>query len=290
MKKMFYEEKKSSRIILGVILSFIVGFLILVVGEFLMGLGFIGLFALGFPLIDSLELKLFSFTSIFLVTLFWAKVIEKSSYAALGLRKERALKDFFIGWLIGGALLTTCVIIMYLLEALNFTGFNLSINIVIRFLILMVLWSIQGSTEELLARGWMFSSISAKHSVYVGIIFSSLFFGLLHLGNDGLSIIPIIDLVLFGVMACLFMLKTNSLWMVCGIHAAWNCFQGNVFSFKVSGIDSGVAFIDVATKGNSLINGGAFGVEGSLVSVIVQVIVIGYLSYDLYQKGRLGVK
>ena len=290
MQKMFYEEKKSSRIILGVILSFIVGFLILLVGEFLMGLGFIGLFALGFPLIDSLELKLFSFTSILLVTLFWARVIEKSSYAALGLRKERALKDFFIGWLIGGALLTTCVIIMYLLGALNFNGFNLSINVVIRFLILMVLWSIQGSTEELLARGWMFSSISAKYSVYFGIIFSSLFFSLLHLGNNGLSIIPIIDLVLFGVMACLFMLKTNSLWMVCGIHAAWNCFQGNVFSFKVSGIDSGVAFIDIVTKGNSLINGGAFGVEGSLISVIVQVIVIIYLSYDLYQKGRLGVK
>ena len=290
MQKKFYEEKKSSRIILGVILSFIVGFLILLVGEFLMGLGFIGLFALGFPLIDSLELKLFSFTSILLVTLFWARVIEKSSYAALGLRKERALKDFFIGWLIGGALLTTCVIIMYLLGALNFNGFNLSINVVIRFLILMVLWSIQGSTEELLARGWMFSSISAKYSVYFGIIFSSLFFSLLHLGNNGLSIIPIIDLVLFGVMACLFMLKTNSLWMVCGIHAAWNCFQGNVFSFKVSGIDSGVAFIDIVTKGNSLINGGAFGVEGSLISVIVQVIVIIYLSYDLYQKGRLGVK
>ena len=215
MEKMFYEEKKSSRIILGVILSFIVGFLILLVGEFLMGLGFIGLFALGFPLIDSLELQLFSFVGILVATLFWARVIEKSPYQALGIRKERALKDFLKGWLIGGILLTSCVIIMYLFGALSFNGFNLSFNLVLRFLVLMVLWSIQGSTEELLARGWMFSSISAKYNVYVGIILSSLFFGLLHLGNDGLSLMPIIDLVLFGIMACLFMLKTNSLWMVC---------------------------------------------------------------------------
>ncbi|MFX3750250.1 CPBP family intramembrane glutamic endopeptidase, partial [Streptococcus suis] len=71
------------------------------------------------------------------------------------------------------------------------------------FIILILAWSIQGTTEEILTRGWMFSSLSARHNIPIGIIVSSLFFTFLHLGNNASSLIPILDLTLFAVLACL---------------------------------------------------------------------------------------
>lgn len=71
-----------------------------------------------------------------------------------------------------------------------------------------------------------------------------------------------------------------------GIHAAWNCFQGSVFSFYVSGIPIQESFIKVSTQGPDWLSGGKFGVEGSIFSVLVQSAVIAWLIYDLYIKNK----
>ncbi len=114
------------------------------------------------------------------------------------------------------------------LGAIEFTSIQFSTKLVGEFIILILAWSIQGTTEEILTRGWMFSSLSARHNIPIGIIVSSLFFTFLHLGNNAISLIPILDLTLFAVLACLIMLKTGNIWVIGGLHAAWNCFQGNV--------------------------------------------------------------
>lgn len=125
-------------------------------------------------------------------------------------------------------MLTTCTLIMWGLGAIEFTSIQFSTKLVGEFIILILAWSIQGTTEEILTRGWMFSSLSARHNIPIGIIVSSLFFTFLHLGNNAISLIPILDLTLFAVLACLIMLKTGNIWVIGGLHAAWNCFQGNV--------------------------------------------------------------
>ena len=171
---------------------------------------------------------------------------------------------------------------MALFGGVQLTGFHFSVANFLQFIPLLLAWSIQGHAEELLARGYLFSSLAAKHSIPLGILISSIFFCLIHLGNDGLSLIPILDLTLFGVLAALYYLKTGSIWGISGAHAAWNCFQGNVFGFPVSGTDAGPAFISVKQQGPDWLSGGAFGVEGSIISVTAQALVIAWLSYDLF--------
>lgn len=230
----------------------------------------------------TLSLELLAFAFISLAIILWARFVEKSPWLGLGIRKKGALKDFLLGWGIGAAMLTTCVLLMWGFGAIQVTSFQFSANLVGEFLILVLAWSIQGTTEELLTRGWMFSSLSAKHNIPVGILVSSLFFTFLHLGNDGLSLIPLLDLTLFAILACLVMLKTGNLWVISGIHAAWNCFQGNFFAFPVSGSQAGQAFISVNTAGPDWLSGGAFGVEGSIISLLIQAGIITWLVYELY--------
>lgn len=175
---------------------------------------------------------------------------------------------------------------MVLLGGVQITGFHFSSTNILQFIPLLLAWSIQGHAEEMLARGFLFSSVAAKHSIPVGIVVSSIFFSLIHLGNDGLTLIPILDLTLFGILAALYYLKTGSIWGISGAHAAWNCFQGNVFGFPVSGTDAGTAFISVKQQGPDWLSGGAFGVEGSLISVTAQALVIAWLSYDLFLRKK----
>ncbi|CYV41257.1 CPBP family intramembrane metalloprotease [Streptococcus suis] len=283
MKTAFISEKAKSRFNLNFILSPITALVLMAVAE---TVGYFAFMPLFFIFIDNafvtLSLELLAFAFISLAIILWARFVEKSPWLGLGIRKKGALKDFLLGWGIGAAMLTTCVLLMWGFGAIQVTSFQFSANLVGEFLILVLAWSIQGTAEELLTRGWMFSSLAAKHNIPVGILVSSLFFTFLHLGNDGISLIPLLDLTLFAILACLVMLKTGNIWVISGIHAAWNCFQGNVFAFPVSGTQAGQAFIAVETSGPDWLSGGAFGVEGSIISLLIQAGMITWLANELY--------
>ncbi|HFI0048989.1 TPA: lysostaphin resistance A-like protein [Streptococcus suis] len=287
MKTAFISEKAKSRFNLNFILSPITALVLMAVAE---TVGYFSFMPLFFIFIDNafvtLSLELFAFAFISLAIILWARFVEKSPWLGLGLTKKGAFKDFMLGWGIGAAMLITCVLLMWGFGAIRISSVQFSPQLFGEFLVLVLAWSVQGTTEELLTRGWMFSSLSAKHNIPVGILVSSLFFTFLHLGNDGLSLIPLLDLTLFAILACLVMLKTGNLWVISGIHAAWNCFQGNVFAFPVSGTQAGQAFIAVETSGPDWLSGGAFGVEGSIISLIVQGFMIAWLIYDLYFKNK----
>ncbi|HFI0385644.1 TPA: lysostaphin resistance A-like protein [Streptococcus suis] len=283
MKTAFISEKAKSRFNLNFILSPITALILMVVAE---TVGYFAFMPLFFIFIDNafvtLSLELLAFAFISLAIILWARFVEKSPWLGLGMTKKGALKDFLLGWGIGAAMLITCVLLMWGFGAIQVTSFQFSANLVGEFLILVLAWSIQGTAEELLTRGWMFSSLAAKHNIPVGILVSSLFFTFLHLSNDGISLIPLLDLTLFAILACLVMLKTGNLWVIGGLHAAWNCFQGNVFAFPVSGTQAGQAFIAVETSGPDWLSGGAFGVEGSVISLLIQAGMITWLVYELY--------
>ncbi|MGQ7461361.1 CPBP family intramembrane glutamic endopeptidase [Streptococcus suis] len=283
MNTEFISAKAKSRFNLNFILSPIVALVLMAIAEII---GYFSFMPLFFNFMNNpfmtLSLELFAFAFISLTIILWARFVEKSPWLGLGMKKKGALKDFLLGWGIGAAMLTCCVLLMWGFGAIQVTSFQFSANLVGEFLILILAWSVQGTTEELLTRGWMFSSLSAKHNIPIGILVSSLFFAFLHLGNNAISIIPLLDLTLFAILACLVMLKTGNLWVIGGIHAAWNCFQGNVFAFPVSGTQAGQAFISVTTSGPEWLSGGAFGVEGSIISLIVQGLMIAWLVYDLY--------
>ncbi len=279
----FIAQKARSRYQFGWILAPIIAYILLIIGE-ITGLTLLG--SLPLPPDWTLFFELANFLFITLAIIVWAVFIEKCPLEGIGLAKKHAFRDFLLGWFFGGAFLTICVLLMVLFGGVQITGFHFSSTNILQFIPLLLAWSIQGHAEEILARGFLFSSVAVKNSIPVGIVVSSIFFSLIHLGNDGLTLIPILDMTLFGILAALYYLKTGSIWGISGAHAAWNCFQGNVFGFPVSGTDAGTAFISVKQQGPDWLSGGAFGVEGSLISVTAQALVIAWLSYDLFLRKK----
>ena len=64
--------------------------------------------------------------------------------------------------------------------------------------------------------------LSTKYNIVVGLLISSTLFGLMHLTNPNVNYIAVINIIFVGLFYGLYVIKTNDLWSVCGMHSAWN--------------------------------------------------------------------
>ncbi|MDY4950321.1 MAG: type II CAAX endopeptidase family protein [Clostridium cadaveris] len=150
-------------------------------------------------------------------------------------------------------------------------------------LIMFTGWIVQGASEEFLVRGIIMKFLSTKINIFLSVLLSSILFAALHLGNNSIGVLALINLTLFGIVMGLYVIKTNDIWGACGIHTAWNFMQGNIFGFEVSGINVPTGtLIDLNTSGSGFISGGAFGPEAGIICTIVILIVIAVLIYQIF--------
>lgn len=77
---------------------------------------------------------------------------------------------------------------------------------------------------------------------------------------------------LAGVVLGLSYIYTKNLWFPIALHLSWNLFQA-LLGFKVSGQDT-YSIIEFEINEGNLLNGGAFGFEGSYLSIIAQTLTI----------------
>ncbi|MGG6796386.1 UNVERIFIED_CONTAM: CPBP family intramembrane metalloprotease [Streptococcus canis] len=278
------ESKKLSRYNLNWWIAPIVGFLLLLIGDIL-AKPFIS--ALAFLGVEPKIAELFSFILSIIIFLLWARLVEQAPWKSLGFIKHNIIKQLSLGWVIGGGLLTICTLLMFLFGGIQFYGLDFSPKLLLRFIMIVFAWSIQGMAEEVVFRSWLLTTIAARTNIFVGVMVSSLGFMAAHLGNNGIKFIPLVDLFCFALLASLVFLRTKSIWIIGGFHAAWNCFQGSIFAFPVSGTNIGPSFIRVKAVGADVISGGNFGVEGSIITVLLQAILIGWLFCDFYYHNKV---
>jgi len=88
-----------------------------------------------------------------------------------------------------------------------------------------------------------------------------------------------------GVMLAAAYLLTRRLWLPIGIHAGWNFTQGGIFGVSVSGHPSG-GLLDGTLSGPEWLSGGVFGVEASIVAVILGIALGTTLLLMAWRRGR----
>ncbi len=126
--------------------------------------------------------------------------------------------------------------------------------------------------EELIFRGLVFQAINKLLGTWTGLAVTSLFFGIAHLGNTGSTLWSAFALSLeAGLLLGAAYLWRRNLWFVMGLHFSWNALEG-LLGIPVSGHSSAGLFI-VKVHGPSLLTGGDFGLEGSVVPVIISLLI-----------------
>lgn len=214
--------------------------------------------------------ELFSFVIILFLFIFWVKVIEKNALSSLGFVKRNWLK--YLGWGIMFSLVQMGVIaLVYQVSGIGSFELNeLSLEPILFILGLFPFWLLQGGTEEVATRGWLLTRIAARTNLPLAIAISSSLFGILHMGNAGVTFLSVLNIILDGVLAGLLFIYTDSIWLVVAQHGTWNYVQGNLLGFQVSGTGADASIFSFTMgSGPDWLTGGTFGAEGSIITTMV---------------------
>jgi len=99
------------------------------------------------------------------------------------------------------------------------------------------------------------------------------------MSNPDSTVFSGVLIAIFGFLRIFGWLRTNQLWLSIGMHAGWNFFQGPIFGFSVSGLDS-ESLIKHTITGPDWMTGGFFGPEAGIV--VVPVVLFGLIVMFLW--------
>lgn len=217
----------------------------------------------------------------------WTRKVEKRPIRTLGFYRENFLSSLLKGFGLGLALFLLTLLGLVALGQYRLESIHLNFYSLVFVVFTIPFWILQGTTEEVVARAWLLPQLASRTNLKLAVLISSLFFTLLHLGNSGITFLSAIDLFLFGVAMSLYLLKTDTIWGIGGIHGAWNFAQGNLFGVLVSGQSSGTSIMKFTPQGNQdWLSGGSFGIEGSIMSSIILFLLIVYLANKLKKENE----
>ena len=203
--------------------------------------------------------------------------------------QNNTVKKLLFGLLVGFLANFICILCAMLHGDIKlYADFNASMIPTFIYALLMVF--VQSTSEELWCRGFMYERICIHYPLWVAIVANGVFFGLLHVFNDGATVLAIVDIVICGLSYSLVRWYSGSIWVAMGIHTMWNFTQNFLFGLPNSGMVSEVSVFHLgAANGTSnLIYDYGFGVEGALPSILVNLL-LGVICLLLAKKaGRLG--
>lgn len=220
---------------------------------------------------------LFSDIMLILVVFLFCRLLQKRKLRTLGFVREGMWKEYGIGLLAGFAFFSVCVALGLVTGGLRFGGISPEFSVVV-FAGYLLGYMVQGMAEEVLCRGYFLCSYARRYPLYAAVLANSLFFASLHLLNSGITVLAFINLTLFGIFASLYFIRRGSIWGIGAFHSVWNLAQGNFYGIQVSGMPLGNTLLTMSpVEGRALLNGGAFGMEGSLICTAVYLAGIAWL-------------
>ena len=225
----------------------------------------------GAGLIPRLLILLFATTITVIAVLLWCLLAEQRTLSSLGFVSRNVGAEYGLGLVFGLLMFGGAVLICVATNSLTLTASDEAFPIG-AFLLCLVGFLIQGMSEEMLCRSYLMVSLSRGLPLWACAVINALLFSLLHVGNPGVTVIALVNIFLFGLFASGLTLRRGSIWMVGALHSMWNFAQGNLFGIPVSGLAGLPSPLkaDIAEGGlSTLINGGAFGLEGGLAVTVV---------------------
>jgi hypothetical protein len=148
----------------------------------------------------------------------------------------------------------------------------------------LAIFILTGIFEESLLRGYLQYTLTRGIGFWWAAFVMSAIFGGIHLMNRGESLVGIFSVVGVGLVFCISLWYTGSLWWAIGFHATWDWAQTFFYGTPDSGMTARGHLLSEHPVGPLLWSGGPTGPEGSLY--IVPVLLIMALAMWLWWRGR----
>jgi hypothetical protein len=221
------------------------------------------------------------------------RLLDRRSFVSLGLRWDRAaIRDVFVGIGIAAAMMALIFVIHWAVGWLTFESFAWQTRresfVLEHTLLALLIFVLVGWNEELLSRGYHLQTLESGLNRFWGVLLSSAVFAVLHLANPNANWNGAAGILLAGLFLAYGYLRTEQLWLPIGLHIGWNFFEGVVFGFPVSGLNT-FSLIRIDVAGPTIWTGGAFGPEAGLV--LLPGLLLGTTLIWLYTRSEeSGVK
>ncbi|MES2581184.1 MAG: type II CAAX endopeptidase family protein [Pseudomonadota bacterium] len=212
---------------------------------------------------------------------FYVTRIEKRAVSELSLKG--ALPEYGAGFVLGG--LMVCLSVASIAALGGLSAISMAPSSIVLLPLLMHITV--GVIEEMLLRGIFFRVVQETIGSWLALLASGLVFGAMHLINDNISVLAIANIAAAGVFFAAAFLLTGRLWLCAALHAGWNFTQDGMFSLAVSGHEVKNGLLTTQLSGPDWLTGGAFGIEGSAVDLVLVVLASAVMVLLAQRRGRM---
>jgi hypothetical protein len=212
-------------------------------------------------------------------------LIDKQPLTQMGFAVKGHVNDAFAGLCTAVAILATGTLVLMATGHLKFAQGDAGKRTLLLNLLFCVMVAF---TEEIVFRGYLLKSFLQSYKPWVALVLSAAVFALFHAGNPNAAFLPVCNVLVAGLLMGVNYMYTRNLWFGIVLHLAWNFLQGPVLGYSVSGLEAEGLLYPVL-QGPDYITGSNFGFEGSVVTLVLQIIVTLFL-WVAYTKKQQSAK
>ncbi|MDU7114663.1 MAG: type II CAAX endopeptidase family protein [Peptoniphilus harei] len=218
-----------------------------------------------------------------LAAILFVKFILKKKADYIYFKRDKLAKNITLGLFLGFLQISLYVLVDLGRGVLAYKGMNLE-NLNLIFFLYFIAFFIQSTSEEVLVRGLLTRALFDKYGKKIAIILPSLFFGLLHLGNEGVTILSTLNTILVGIFFAKLLFYSDNIMLTSGVHAGWNFSMAMIYGLNVSGFSGFDSLLNFKVLNYNLYDK-IYGPEGSIVVTFIEIISILIIFYLEKRKG-----
>lgn len=200
--------------------------------------------------------------------------VDRDTLVSLGFRLPGYRMEAGAGFFTGTTLLGLAALILFLSGHFHWTDIDFDVLSLLKSIGLLIVIAF---SEELVFRGYILNNLMRSFGKWTALAISAVLFAGFHITNPGITPLAFINLALVGTLLGINYIYSRNLWFSMLLHFSWNLFQGPLMGFKVSGLTM-PAMVLQETKGDLILTGGDFGLEGSILITAVTIVSIVVLN------------
>jgi len=221
----------------------------------------------------------------FSFTLILIAIKEGNPINFLGLNlNKKTIFLFLIGSIIAVIIQITILLVMILINVSNII-YAFSPDMSFSMFKGLIITGFIAVSEEIVFRGYPIRKMKECANEFSILLITGLIFSLFHISNLGYNFNAFIFLIIANILLGKLIIDSKYLWASIAFHFTWNFVEGYVLGLPISGFISRSTIFKIELRGNKLITGGVFGIEASLVSIIIFVLAL--VIYSLVKKIKL---
>ncbi len=179
------------------------------------------------------------------------------------------VKGVLLGTITGILWLGLPIIVMKLMKVIEFNGKN---DIPLFFVWILAAF-MNVIMQELLVRGWLYQVLKQKYNIAISTIVTTALFTLLHGGAFEAGLVPVVNVLTMSLLMTVILEYSGSLIAPTIMHFMWNGIGALVLG-GVSLADDYPHLLNMIFSGSKLLSGGECKIEGSIVVLVVNVMLL----------------